>query len=189
MNRDTNKYIEWQYNLSNSTFHSIQLILNAAKIAGKEERVAKQIVGAFLQFRFPNKFIENESYSTADVQLGRSGDFSVGDTTFHVTVTPMQPLIEKCKRNLEQGRSVYLIVPESALEIAQQLVDLFEAPEVFVTSIEQFISQHIDEIGVFKKTDTAHSLRDLLLMYNSRVDANENDKSMLIDIPATLLSI
>ena len=182
------KRIKWHYNPSHNSRQAIRSILDEAKAAGKEGPVAQYLVGAKLQLRFPDIPIGNESYSTADMQLGRSGDFSVGDTTFHVTVTPMQPLIEKCKKNLEQGRSVYLIVPESALHIAHQLVDIFEAPDVLVTAIELFLSQNIDEIGAFTRAEKAHSLRDLLLIYNKRVDASEKDKSMLIDIPVPLLS-
>ena len=34
---------------------------------------------------------------------GRPGDFVVGDTAFHVTVSPMPPVLDKCEANLRNG--------------------------------------------------------------------------------------
>jgi hypothetical protein len=43
--------------------------------SGKDGPVAQYLVGAKLALRFPTEKIGNESYSTADVQLNRPGDF------------------------------------------------------------------------------------------------------------------
>lgn len=57
-------------------------LLSAARETGKEGSVAKHLIGAKLEFRFPGVTVSNESYSTADDQLGRKGDFCLGDTFF-----------------------------------------------------------------------------------------------------------
>lgn len=88
------------YDSRKSTWHTIDDLLNLAREQGKEGPVAQYLVGAKLQLRFPNFEISNESFSTADDQLGRSGDFHVNDTVFHVTVAPAAAVYDKCKLNL-----------------------------------------------------------------------------------------
>ena len=105
-NRERIKMI---YDPSKSTWQNIQGLLSAARETGKEGPVAQHLVGAKLQLRFPEITVGNESYSTADDQLGRPGDFYIGDTAFHVTVAPMGPVYEKCKDNLENGYRVFLL--------------------------------------------------------------------------------
>jgi len=81
--------IKVDYDSSRSTWQTISDLLSTAREAGKDGPVAQYLVGAKLALRFPNIEIGNESYSTADEQLDRPGDFYVGDTAFHVTVSPM----------------------------------------------------------------------------------------------------
>jgi len=91
-NRERIKMI---FDPSKSTWQNIQGLLAAARETGKEGPVAQHLVGAKLQLRFPDIAVGNESYSTADEQLGRPGDFYIGDTAFHVTVAPMIGVYEK----------------------------------------------------------------------------------------------
>jgi hypothetical protein len=78
-------------------------ILSAAQVKGLAGAVAQHLVGAKLAVRYPDSTVENHSYTTADAQLGRSGDFTVGDTIIHVTVAPMPLVFEKCRGNLNDG--------------------------------------------------------------------------------------
>ena len=48
------------------------------------------------------------------------------------------------------------------------------------------MAQNIDELATFAKGQLLQGFRALLEAYNRRVDAVESDKSVLIDIPATL---
>lgn len=98
-------------------------LLVLAQHTGKEGPVAQYLVRAKLQIRFPHLQISNDSYSTADVQLGRAGDFKVGDTAFHITVAPMMPVFDKCRTNIDAGLRVYLIVPDRAVIGARQIAD------------------------------------------------------------------
>jgi hypothetical protein len=178
--------IKMVYDPSKSTWQNIQGLLSAARETGKEGPVAQHLVGAKLQLRFPEIVVGNESYSTADDQLGRPGDFYIGDTAFHVTVAPMIGVYEKCKHNLENGYRVYLLVPERALTGARQNVELMVPGRIAVESIESFVGQNIEELSYFMRDKLKNGFRRLLESYNQRVDKSETDKSMLVEIPRNL---
>ncbi len=57
---------------------------------------------------------------------------------------------------------------------------------IAVESIESFVSQNIDELSMFSSDGIADELRALLETSNRRVDAVENDKSLLIEFPPNL---
>jgi len=166
---------------------TISNILMMAREQGKEGQVAQYLVGAKLQVRFPEIAIGNESYSTADDQLGRHGDFLIGDTSFHVTVAPMAAVYEKCRKNIEQGFKVYLLVPGRRLSAAwQNAEDAGIEQQIAIEAIESFVSQNIDELSEFSKQKLSIEFKSLLETYNKRVDAIESDKSLLLEIPANL---
>lgn len=178
--------LEIVYDPAVSTWQSIHDLLGKASAGGKDGPVAQYLVGAKLQLRFPDKKIGNESYSTADMQLKRPGDFRVGDTVFHVTVSPMSAVYEKCKRNLEQGLKVYLLVPDRLVAGTRQNAELQAAGRITVQSIESFVSQNVDELSQFSNREVRKEFRQLLECYNKRVDAVETNKSMMIEIPDNL---
>jgi hypothetical protein len=174
------------YDPSKSTWQLIQDLLIAARETGKEGPVAQHLIGAKLQLRFPDISVSNEGYSTADDQLGRPGDFQLGDTAFHVTVAPMPAVYEKCRSNLHEGLRAYLLVPDRSLSGARQNAALLLEGKVSVESIESFVSQNIEEISAFSKKKLPDGFRKLVDEYNRRVDEIEVDKSMQIEIPRNL---
>jgi len=178
--------LEFVFDSSKSTWSIIHELFSVARENGKEGPVAQYLVGAKLQLRFSDMVITNESYSTADVQLGRQGDFYIGDTAFHVTVAPMQPVFEKCKRNIQGGYRTYLLVPDAMLAGARQTAELMLPEQIAVESIESFVSLNIEELSRFTKPGLLSGLRNLLEVYNQRVDTIETDKSMMIEIPKGL---
>ncbi len=178
--------IKMVYDPSKSMWQNIQSLLSAARETGKEGPVAQHLVGAKLQLRFPEIAVSNESYSTADDQLGRPGDFYVGDTAFHVTVAPMIGVYEKCRHNLESGFRVFLLVPERAQTGARQNAELMAQGCIAVESIESFVGQNVEELSYFSRDKLRIGVRRLLEAYNNRVDVAETDKSMLIEIPRNL---
>lgn len=169
-----------------STRQFIGDLLALADETGKRGPVAQYLVGAKLRLRFPDIEIRNESYSSADDPSGQPGDFVVGDTTFHVTVAPMPAHYEKCRRNIRDGRKVYLLVPDDFVVGARQNAESMIPGRVAVESIESFVSQNIEEISTFSKERVAGGLLSLLNMYNARVDEVEIDKSMMVEIPRNL---
>lgn len=174
------------YDASKSTWQAMHDLLAMARETGKEGPVAQYLVGAKLELRFPDIEIRNESYSTADDQSGRPGDFQIGDTAFHITVAPMHALYEKCRRNIDRGFRVYLLVPDRWLIGARQNVETTMQGQVAVESIESFVGQNVEELSVFSKNKLVEGFGRLLQTYNRRVNEVEADKSMLIEIPRNL---
>ncbi|MBS3942703.1 MAG: DUF4928 family protein [Dethiobacter sp.] len=174
------------YDSTKSTWQNVYDLLKIADMTGKQGPVAQHLVGAKLQLRFPGLEIGNESYSTKDDQLGRHGDFLVGDTVFHVTVAPMQGVYDKSKRNIEEGLRPCLLVKDHCLAGVRQNAELVAPGRIVVESIETFVSQNIEEIAMFSKDKLVPGLYSLFMTYNQRVDKAEIDKSMMIDIPLNL---
>jgi len=180
--------LSFVFDPSKSTWQIVREILDRAREADKEGPVGQYLVGAKLQLLYPDVVVENFSYSTSDPQRGRSGDFLVGDTVFHVTVSPMANLFEKCQENLADQRRVYLIVPDRVLVGTRQNAEALEPGGIFVKSIEAFVGGNVDELSTFSRDNIIRQFRLLVTMYNQRVDAVETDKSMLIEVPPTLAS-
>jgi hypothetical protein len=178
--------LPFHFDPTKSVLQMLQNLLEAARESGKEGPVAQYLIGAKLAVRFPGEDIENFSYSTADVQTERSGDFSVRDTIFHVTVAPQTQLIEKCRKNLQNGYRVYILVPERVVLGARQLADQAVPGQITVMSIEGFTAQNIEEMACFSNNELKSRLHALLETYNKRVGEVEIDNSMLINIPANL---
>ena len=169
-----------------STWQAVSDLLSLAREDGKEGIVAQYLVGAKLALRFPNLTVENLSYSTADDQLGRPGDFYLGSTAFHVTVAPMPAVFEKCKKNISEGFRVYLIVPDRVLIGARQTADGIIPGRIAVDSIESFVGNNVEELAQFSKDQLKDGMKRLLDEYNRRVNEAETDKSLLIDMPKNL---
>lgn len=166
-----------------------QIIHNLYQDATKERKagyLAQHLVGAKLELRFPNMQISNESASTADKPTNRAGDFMIGSTAFHVTVSPMEGLYKKCQMNLREGLKVYLIVPDAKLAAARQLAEEYCNGQLAVESLESFVSQNIEEISIFSADALKENLVSLINIYNKRVDAVEVDKSLMIELPSNL---
>lgn len=165
----------------------VQQILAKAKEREQSGQVAQYLIGAKLALRFPDLDIPNESYSTADRQLGRAGDFLVHDTAFHVTMTPMDNVYERCRENAKQGLRTYLLVPDDHVQSARRRAK-DEAPgRVAVESIESFVAQNVEEMATFSQSFLNAKLYELISMYNQRVNATEVDKSLMIEIPPNLV--
>ena len=169
-----------------STWHTIHNLLVISANEGKAGYVAQHLVGAKLQLRFPNVEVSNESASTADKPTNRSGDFTIGNTVFHITVSPMDGVYQKCIENLRDGLKVYLIVPDGKLAAARQLAEQYCNGQIAVESLESFVSQNIEEMSVFASDNLKLSITKLVNIYNKRVNAVEVDKSLIIELPSNL---
>ena len=167
---------------------SPQIVSDFLAVAGsKAGAVAQHLVGAKLAVRYPDLEIGNFSYTTADQQLGRPGDFVVGDTAFHVTVSPMPTVLEKCEENLRNGYRSTLLVLDSRLQAARQMAEAIDVHDrVAIFAIESFVGQNIEELGGFGKAELAEGFKTLLDKYNERVEKVEADRSLLIQVPTNL---
>ena len=71
----------------------------------------------------------------------------VGDTVFHVTVSPMPPVLEKCEENLRNGYRCTLLVLDSRLQAARQMAEAIDMQDrVGIFAIESFVGQNIEEL-------------------------------------------
>lgn len=183
-NRQRLKFV---YDRNRSTRQCVMDVLAAARLNGKEGPVAQYLVGAKLKLRFAEKEIENKSYSTADAQQNRPGDFLLGTSAIHVTVAPMSAVFTKCQRNIHDGLRPFLLVPEKLLQGARQNAELNVEGPLEVESIESFVAQNILEVSEFSSELLPKQFLRLLQIYNERVNEVEIDKSMLVEIPQTLL--
>lgn len=165
-----------------------QIIADILTAAGtKRGAVAHHLVAAKLALRFPTIEVANRSFTTADAQLGFPGDFLISDTAFHVTVSPMLPVVEKCKENLKNGFRAILLVSDSRVLTARQFAEDLEVDSrVGIYAIEDFVGQNIEELGQFSTQNVREGFRNLLVKYNERVEQVEPDKSIMIDIPKNL---
>ena len=175
-----------KYEPARPIWYFIRDLLEMARERGVDGPVAEYLVGAKLQLRFPNCQIRNSSYSTADVQTGEFGDFDVGDTVFHVTVSPMPTLYEKCVNNLNDGKAVYIVTLFPLVQATAMAVDRHKPGRIAVTSVEGFVSQNLDEMSKFTIDRSKSRLKSLLETYNRRVGDVEVDRSLLIKLPSNL---
>lgn len=178
--------IEIVFDPSTTTRDLVRQILATAKEREQSGQVAQYLVGAKLALRFPNADVPNQSYSTADQQLGRAGDFVLQDTAFHVTMTPMDKVYERCRKNVEQGMRAYLLVPDDHVQSARARAKDEIPGRVAVESIESFVGQNVEEMAAFSQAQLNAKPLELLQVYNQRVDAVEVDKSVMIEIPPNL---
>ena len=98
----------------------------------------------------------------------------------------MQPVFDKCKHNISQGLKPFLLVPDNKLAGTRQIAEQVSEQQIAVESIESFVSQNINEISSFNKDKLTTSFKDLVTIYNRRVDEVETDKSLMIDLPSNL---
>jgi len=162
-------------------------ILAATQARHQSGPVAQHLVGAKLAVRFPDLDIGNFAYSAADDQAGRAGDFRVGDTAFHVTVAPTLGHVSRCQKNIREGLSAFVIVPDAKVAMARTLLGTEGLEEkVAVESVESFVGQNIAELAEFAPDKLAEKLGELLSVYNRRVADVETDGSLLIEIPKVL---
>jgi len=180
------KRVKFDFIPEQTAWQTVHNILAAAKLVSKEGQVAQYLVGAKLALRFPNVTVRNDLYSTSDSQSGLPGDFVLGSTVFHVTVSPMPAHYDKCRANVQAGYDVFLLVPDRLVVGARQNTEGLLPGRISVQSLESFISQNLEELSHFARSERTAGFRALLQTYNSRVDTIETDKSLLIEIPHNL---
>ena len=145
--------------------------------------VLQHLVGAKLDCALGQGNFEHNSFSTADASGGRAGDFVVGDVAIHVTTSPGEAVIERCRDNLNDGYRPILVTMERGLLVAQELarnkgieerIDIFE--------VEQFVALNLYELGQFKGEGRRTALNDLVTRYNDIVEEWEIDPSLKIEL-------
>ena len=165
-----------------------QLLQAASRRGGNASgAVAQHVVGAALCLHYPNMEIDNHSYTTADEQTGRAGDFVVGSAALHVTTAPGEALMHKCEANLALDRFPMVLTLRERVAAAEGLAGNFSIADLIsVRDVVEFASDAVDISARFVRSEMAARLRELLDTYNTRVAAAEPDPSLQVEIPDNL---
>ncbi len=145
--------------------------------------VMQHLVGAKLECVLKNVDMEHNSFSTADEQSQRAGDFFVGDVAIHVTTSPGEAVIEKCRDNINDGFRPILITGQKGMAAAEVLAenkDLDHRLDIF--EIEQFMASNIYELGSFAAKGRKAAVTDIVGKYNDIVEEFETDPSLKIEM-------
>jgi len=145
--------------------------------------VMQHLVGAKLDCVLGTGKIEHNSFSTADAPSHRAGDFLVGDVAIHVTTSPGEALIHKCRDNLDEGLRPLIVTGKRGLAVAEGLASntsLGDRIDVF--EIEQFMAANIYELGSFASDGRRTAVYSLVERYNQVVEEAETDPSLKIEL-------
>ncbi len=141
----------------------------------------QHMVGAKLELALPDITIEHNGFSVADVAGGRAGDFDIGSAALHVTTTPGEAVIRKCKANLAAGRYPVIITFHDMLPAADAFaLHAGIADQLDVLDAEQFIVANLHELAGFRSDQRRVTVEALVDKYNAIVGANETDPSLTI---------
>lgn len=163
-------------------------ILIAAERHGSVGEVARRLVEATLAIRFPDIPIVRHSWASLEEAHWQTGEFLVGDTVFHVSVSPMLPLLERAAATLQAGRRATLLVAEATLGATRLMAKTVSLDhQIGIFAIESFVGQTIEFMGGFDRQRVSAGFRALLLAYNRLVAEVEREPSLLIPIPDGLV--
>ncbi|OCK13735.1 DUF4928 family protein [Cutibacterium avidum] len=141
-------------------------------------------VGAKLQLRFPDLEVGMDRANAADQQTDRQGDFQIGTTAFHVTVSPMQKLIDRCRENIRDGYRPVIVTSSDRVAAARQLAEVGEiGDQVQVAAVEDWVGTNIEEISQYEGNHIRCGVALLIRTYNVRITEIEVDQSLRIDEP------
>ncbi|CAM3078595.1 hypothetical protein CGOTT_01090 [Corynebacterium gottingense] len=128
--------------------------------------------------------------NTADLQTDRYGDFQLGTTAFHVTVSPMEKLMDRCRENLSEEVRPVIIVPASRVLAAKQLAEVAAIDHsVGIVEAESYIGTNIEELALYSSDQIREGLARLIRRYNERIADVESDLSLRVDEPKWLSKI
>lgn len=144
--------------------------------------VMQHLVGAKLEFALGENLV-HYGFSVADEPSDRPGDFAIGDVAVHVTKTPTEALIRKCRDNVDSGLRPLIITSRKGAEAAEVLAELEDLQDsIDVLEIEQFLATNIYEASRFEKAAQRPTTAKLVARYNAIVDAHETDPGLRIKI-------
>jgi hypothetical protein len=127
--------------------------------------VLQHLVGAKLECALGQGQFQHNSFSTADEPSGRARDFFLGDVAIHVTTSPGEAVIERCRDNLNDGYRPVLVTLRRGLVVAEGLADnmgLGERIDIF--EIEQFVALNLYELGKFAADGRRVAVNELVAL-------------------------
>jgi hypothetical protein len=166
-------------------FHLCRLIA-AADFLDQGDAVARHLLGATLQYRFPGEV------GGGDERLGAGSRsphraFVIGDTSFHVATAPCDADVEGCRDDLAARLSVYLLVSDRTLtgtrdSVARLAKSHGTAGNIVVESAESFISIMVEWLCAFDGDAVAQAFTRIIDLYNQRVGTANMNPSLFIEL-------
>lgn len=145
--------------------------------------VLQHLVGAKLDCALGRGHFDHNSFSTADAPSGRNGDFFLGDVAIHVTTSPGEAVIERCRENINSGYRPIVVTLQRGLTVAEGLANnIGLADRIDIFEIEQFVALNLYELAKFAAEGRRTAVNDLVGRYNEIVDEVETDPSLKIEL-------
>lgn len=146
--------------------------------------VLQHLVGAKLDLVLPDgKRPMHHSASTADGPTQRAGDFVIDSVAMHVTTTPSESLIRKCKDNIESGlRPIIVTIEESRAGVESIAKGFGIEGRIDVIEAEQFIATNILEWSHFEAKGQHAEIKKIFHRYNEIVAFAETDPSLAVKL-------
>lgn len=141
--------------------------------------VMQHLVGAKLELVLGYE-VEAHGAFVADSVTDRLGDYQIEDIVIHVTTSPGEALLRKCKDNLDHGLRPLIITTFRNVVVADTMAENTGiAGRVDIFDVEQFVASNILELSKFKAAGRRLTVKDLITNYN-RLAECENNPALLI---------
>ncbi len=145
--------------------------------------VLQHLVGSKLDCALGQGHLQHNSFSTADAPNQRAGDFFLGDVAIHVTTSPGEAVIDRCRENLNDGHRPILVTVQRGLTVAEGLAsNVGLADRIDIFEVEQFVALNLYEIAKFAAEGRRIAVTDLVSRYNEIVEEFETDPSLKIEL-------
>lgn len=142
------------------------------------ERVMKYMVGAVLSLlhnRHPSPFSHEATPG--------SEDFRIGNTIIHVHPAPEWPLLHQCFAEIDRRLRPLVISTRAGAAQVEALADeVGMLRRIEVLDITQFLVANMLKWTSFDGSQRRHTFEDLVIRYNTIIDACETDPSLKIEV-------
>jgi hypothetical protein len=166
-----------ELNPSHSSSTWIKDILKSTQ-QSSNGRVEHHLVGATLQSRYKNLPIKLLTSKTSKVS-----NFAVNQIIYYIGAYPSQGLIQACVENISMGIHPILLLPVEQKNKAQILAqDEGIEKELTIISLEDFFAINVIELATEGKKDPFTVLKEIVQIYNKRLEEVETDLSLRIEV-------
>jgi len=145
--------------------------------------VMQHLVGAKLELALSTINIDHHGASVADSSTDRPGDFVIGDSVIHVTTSPTEALLSKCRKNIDSNMRPIIVTTKERVDVALALAENISIKErLDVLDVLQFVATNIYELSDFNQSSRPMKVIELVEKYNLIVDSFETDPSLRIEV-------
>lgn len=145
--------------------------------------VLQHLVGAKLELALPETLIAHNGFSVADAVSERSGDFVIDNSIIHITTSPGEAVIRKCRSNIDGGGKPIILTIADGVHVAKGLAgNAGLTGRIDIMDAEQFLAANLHELSFFKTSNHRATLEKLVETYNRIVSETETDPSLRIEL-------